>query len=154
MQAQPNTLPPLMSFSAVSGKLARRQRAAQLLLAVIDESIEPRLAINRWPEAVDEPDVSLECAYLALWHFEADEEKQKTELFYMDAQLELLRQIAKQLTEGKDLPPYILTLYKRKPHVRFFYSLSPWRDLFRQAQREWGRFLTFWQGVINLSRNN
>ena len=37
-------------------------------------------------------------AYQALWHFEADEDKQRAEVFYMDAQLELMRQMAVQDT--------------------------------------------------------
>jgi len=96
--------PHLMSFTTPTTQAERRAKAAQLLQAVIDETLEPRMAINRWPESHDSQDPSLDCAYLALWHFEADEVQQKTELFYMDAQLELLQQIAHCLTAGQNLP--------------------------------------------------
>ena len=78
----------------------RRQSAARLLEAVLEERMEARVAINSWPEPLrqlpvdKQPDPSLEAAYQALWYFEADEERHHTEMFYLDAQLELLRQMA------------------------------------------------------------
>lgn len=142
--------PSLLRFVPDEGKTARRQRAAQLLEAVIDERMEPRMAINRWPEPIKEPDLSMDCAYQALWHFEADEDKQKTEMFYMDAQLELLRQMARHFKAGQDFPPYILTLYRKKSPIRFFYSLSPWADGFAIARRCWQEVRHIWQQAIDV----
>lgn len=149
MQAQ-SEQPPLMSFSPVQNQLARRQRAAQLLQAVINEEIEPRIAINRWPEPQQEQDASLDCAYLALWHFEADEEKQKTELFYMDAQLELLRQMARQLQTGQELPPYILSLYRGKKTVRFFWGQAPWLESRYFLQKLGAEIASIWGQALAL----
>lgn len=151
MSSSDNALPPVMAFAKVQGKHARRLRAAQLIEAVLDEQVEPRLAINRWPENDDSPDPSLDCAYQALWHFEADEDKQQSELFYMDAQLELLRQIANTLAKGQDLPPHILRMYYQQPPVRFFYNVSPWQDGLRFFKRIGHDLKAAWQAVRNVS---
>lgn len=143
-------LPPLMQYIPDAGKLSRRQRAAQLLEAVIEEQVEPRVAINRWPEPITEPDASVDCAYQALWHFEADEQKQQTELFYMDAQLELLRQMSRCLKSGQDLPGHILALYRPKSKVRYFQANSPWEDGGRRIQGWWREILGIWHQAIDL----
>lgn len=137
MGSSHSTEPSIMSFALPQTQLERRQRAAQLLEAVIDEAIEPRIAINRWPESPDVPDPSVDCAYLALWHFEADETQQKTEVFYMDAQLELLRQVTSHLKMGRDLPPHILRTYIPAPPVRFYYPGSIWAAIQRYAMGLW-----------------
>lgn len=147
---QTSNPPPLMQFIPDEGKQARRQRAAQLIEAVLDERVEPRIAINRWPEPTQEIDRSLDCAYQALWHFEADEDKQKTELFYMDAQLELLRQIARHLQAGQDLPPYILALYRGKEQVRFFKAESAVIESFNLLRKCWREIRHIWEQALNI----
>lgn len=132
-------------------QLARRQYAAQLLEAVIDERMEPRLAINRWPEPVELPDPSLDAAWQALWHFEADEDKQQTEMFYLDAQLELLRQMALHLKAGRDLPAYFLRTYPEEHQVQFFYDISPVEDSLNTAKRLKAQFLHFWETICRLN---
>jgi hypothetical protein len=132
-------------------QLARRQKAAQLLEDVLDERMEPRLAINRWPEPGDMPDASLDTAWQALWHFEADEDKQQSELFYLDAQLELLRQIARFLKEGRDLPAYFLQPYPEDHQVRFFYDLPPVQDSLRLLRQVKARFWTLWSTAWELN---
>lgn len=142
--------PSLLQFVPDEGKSARRQRAAQLLEAVIDERLEPRMAINRWPEPVKERDLSMDCAYQALWHFEADEDKQRTEVFYMDAQLELLKQMARHFQAGEDLPPYILALYRKKSPIRFFHALPPWADGLVIVRRFWREIRHIWRQAIDV----
>lgn len=155
MSSSPNALPPVMAFAQVQGKAAKRQRAAQLLEAVIQEEVEPRLAINRWPETLDEPvDPSLECAFQALWHFEADEDKQQSEIFYMDAQLELLRQMAQFLKEGKDLPAYMLRMYSPQNKVRFFYLIPPWEEGKRLLRQYGQEVKETWQAAWQLCVGN
>jgi hypothetical protein len=133
----PSSTLDLMSFDLPANLLGRRLKAAGLLAAVIDESMEARLAINRWPLKPDEPDASLDCAYLALWHFEADETKQQTIEFYLDAQLELLKQIAAHLKTGRDLPAHILHTYLPTARIRFYYPLSLWRTYQAFLFRAW-----------------
>lgn len=148
--SQTSGQPPLMGFIPDEGKQARRQRAAQLIEAVLDERIEPRIAINRWPEPNRELDPSMDCAYQALWHFEADEDKQKSELFYMDAQLELLRQMARHLKTGQDLPPHILTLYRGKTHVRFHQSDTAIDESVNLFRRGWQEIRHIWNQALDL----
>jgi hypothetical protein len=142
--------PPIMQHIPDTGKLARRQRAAQLLEAVIEERVEPRIAINRWPEPVIESDPSINCAYQALWHFEADEEKQKRELFYMDAQWELLRQMSRCLKNGEDIPTHILALYPAQKQVRFFQSQSMWADGLKTVRHWWKAIHSIWRQALTL----
>jgi hypothetical protein len=142
--------PPLMQYIPDTGRLARRQRAAQLLEAVIEERVEPRIAINRWPEPIIEPDASVNCAYQALWHFEADEEKQKTELFYMDAQWELLRQMSHCLKKGEDIPHHILALYSPQNQVRFFKTQSMWADGQQTVRHWWQAIHSIWRQALTL----
>lgn len=105
-----------------------RQHAAHLLEAVADERLSASFAINRWPELSVQSDPSLNAAFQALWHFEADEEQQQHELFYMDAQLALLRQMAATLRTGQALAPHFLNAYSPEHTVRFFYNRTPWQD--------------------------
>lgn len=151
--AHPAETPPLMPYIPDQGRLARRQRAAQLLRAVLEEQIEPKLAINRWPEPITEPDPSMDCAYLALWHFEADEEKQHSELFYLDAQLELLRQMSRALERGENLPSHLLALYRPRKAVRFFQEQSPWSVLPLWLRHFWQHSCQSWQQALALLNN-
>lgn len=114
-----------------------RQQVAQLLNDVLDERITAQVAINRWPVPQVVVDPSLECAFWALWHFEADEVQQQTEVYYLDAQLELLRQMAQFLAQGQDLPPYMLATYTGHAPVRFYYPLTPWKGYIKRVQARW-----------------
>lgn len=140
----------MLGFTVPATRKERRLKAAQLLEAVIEESIEPRMAINRWPESQNTPDPSLDCAFIALWHFEADESQQKTELFYMDTQLELLRQIAEHLKAGHELPPYILRTYLPNAPVRFYYPRSVRESGSQFITKLWGQIKTIWFEALSL----
>lgn len=128
----------------------KRKQAGQLLDALLDECISAQVALNRWPETDEPGDSSLDIAYQALWHFEADEDKQQTELFYMDAQLELLRQIAGFLNRGEALPAYMLRIYAPEHHTRFFYPLSFWEDTLRRGRRLADRTISLWRTSLAL----
>lgn len=131
--------------------IALRQRAAKLLEDVLDERISPQLAINRWPEAGELPDPSLEIAYQALWHFEADEDKQQSEVFYLDAQIELLRQMAVFLKDGRELPAYFLKGYSPDHTVRFFYDRTVVEDSSQVARSFWLEVRRIWQTALELA---
>ncbi len=136
-----------MPQNVESQKQTLRKQAAQLLEAVIDERVSPQFAINRWPETVECPDPSLESAFQALWHFEADEDKQKHELFYLDAQLELLRQMAGFLKHGHALPGYFLRSYLPAHRVRFFYLNSPWQGSIQWLGQHWKQWTRGWTEI-------
>jgi hypothetical protein len=127
-----------------------RHQVAQLLEAVIDEQLSAQVAINRWPVPQTVVDASLECAFWALWHFEADEIQQQTEVYYLDAQLELLRQMAKFLEQGQDLPNYMLASYAGQEPVRFYYKQSPWDDYLKRIQMRWAHIRLFYQNAFAL----
>lgn len=150
-----NSLPSPMTFFFPKDRKTCRKRAAQLLEAVLDEQIEPRIAINRWPVNPGEPDASLDCAYHALWYFEADETQQQTELFYMDAQLELLRQMVRLLDRDEDFPDHIRLMYAKEQAVRFFQASSPWMEPVRLLMELRRIFQALWREVrriVNPSR--
>jgi len=139
-----------MSFDAVpSDIITRRKLAARLLEAVVDEEMTPQVALNRWPyqnpEAlIDENDPSLDIAYQALWHFEADETQQKTEIFYLDAQLTLLQQMANTLALGQPLPEHLLEAYTPEHRARFFFNQPLWSTY----QTSWSRWvMRLWEFI-------
>jgi hypothetical protein len=94
-----------------------QQQAARLLLAVLEETLTPRQALARWPVLHEADDASVWAAYHALWHFEADEDVHKTEPYYCDLQLALLRHMAENLASGTAFPAHILAGYAGHPHV-------------------------------------
>lgn len=103
----------------------RRQLAGQLLQQVLDETLTAKQGICRWPllpeGCLEEPDPSLRSAYQALWHFESDEDQQQQEVFYMDLQLELLKQMSQYLRQGNALPHHLAAPYLNT-HVPQFYQ--------------------------------
>lgn len=116
-------------------QLARRREAAFLLASVLEGTLEPRQAINRWPVlcAKEGTDTSLETAYHILWYLEADEDQQR-QPFYLDLQVELLTQVIRWLDRGDDLPRYLQQTYLARPPVYFYQSQNtwqlPWQGLF------------------------
>lgn len=132
-----------MSFDAVQPDIiTRRKLAARLLEAVIDEEMTAQVALNRWPyqnpeDLIDESDPSLDIAYQALWHFEADETQQQTEMFYLDAQLTLLQQIADTLALGEALPEHLLEVYSPEHRARFFFNQPIW-NTYQSSWSRWG----------------
>lgn len=108
-----------------------RVYAGELLDAVIDERIEPRVALNRWPDVIMGKDQALDIAYQSLWHFESDEDLQQSEMFYMDAQLELLKQISIRLKQGSELPNYFSNQYDKALLTDFYRPKSLITDLKR-----------------------
>ncbi|HEY9746057.1 MAG TPA: hypothetical protein V6C99_07555 [Oculatellaceae cyanobacterium] len=127
---------------------AFRKQVAELFEAVLDERITAQVAINRWPVPDTCLDPSLTCAFWVLWHFEADEVQQQSELYYLDAQLELLRQIAFFFNRGQDLPPYILAAYSGQPPVRFYTARTPWQAYGQNLLLLLKRFLQLWRQAV------
>lgn len=129
----------------------RRQQAAALLEAVLDERLAPAVALNRWPDdSGSGQDVSLDVAYQALWYFEADEDRQRTQVFYLDAQLELLRQMAGVLGKGRPLPDYMQQEYSPDWFARYYYPSNPLTDIFRWARRVFAIFWRTWRSAVSL----
>ncbi len=98
--------------------VAARKRAGALMHQLLWDETTANEALTYWPTLQKGllPDDSLQVAYQLVWHFECDEGMagqgpRYTELFYMDIQLELLKQCAGYLLAGHPLPQDIITCY-------------------------------------------
>lgn len=87
-----------------------RQKVAGVLNQVLLQQITPRQGLNTWP-AMSGQDESVDAAYMALMYFEGDEDRQKEELFYADAQLAHLAEIADTLAKGEALEEIVVSQY-------------------------------------------
>jgi hypothetical protein len=146
---------------SVRARQERRRAAAYLLEQVIADRMEPRLAINRWPPAdtaEDAEDMSVSVAMQALWYFEADEDRHGQEVFYLDAQLDLLKQMALLLKEDRDLPAYMLGAYSTDHRPSFYYPHklldnrllnTLWFALRNKLRPWWAAWQKVWSSTIS-----
>ena len=111
-----------------------RQLAGRLIISVLTEQLNVREAIKQFPETTDK---SIECAYHALVHFEADEEMRRLDIEYREAQDDYLESIAQTLIQGKNLPKNIIDEYK--PYYKGISRL--WQDGFDGFWKEFKRFI-------------
>jgi len=111
-----------------------RQLAGRLIISVLTEQTNVREAIKQFPETADK---SIECAYHALVHFEADEEMRRTDIEYREAQDDYLESIAQTLIQGKDLPKNIIDEYK--PYYKGVSHL--WQNGIEGFWKEFKRFI-------------
>lgn len=112
-----------------------RQFVGRLIISVLTEQINVREAIKKFPETSDS---SIECAYHALVHYEADEEMRRTDIEYREAQDEYLESIAQTLIQGKDLPKNIIDEYK--PYYKGTAHL--WKEDAVSIWKEFTRFIS------------
>jgi len=91
-------------------RLSNRQKVADLIIGVLTGQILVREALLQFPS--DKFDKSVECAWHALIHFEADEDMRARDLEFKKEQDEFLFFLANLLREGKDLPINLLKDYK------------------------------------------
>lgn len=89
--------------------IKNRKYVARLVYAVLTERKTAREAILLFPETKDK---SIECAYHALVHFEADEDLRYRDFDYREEQDDYLEFIAQTLAEGKSLPRNIIADYE------------------------------------------
>ena len=111
-----------------------RQLVGRLIISVLTEQINVGEAIKQFPDCTDK---SVECAYHALVHFEADEEMRRTDIEYREAQDDYLESIAQTLIQGKDLPKNIIEEYK--PYYKGVSRL--WQNGFEGFWKEFKRFI-------------
>ena len=113
---------------------ADRKTAGRLIISVLTEQRNVREAIKMFPETDDK---SVECAYHALVHYEADEEMRKYDIEYREAQDDYLDSIAQTLIQGKSLPQNIIDEYK--PYYKGTAHL--WQDGIKGFWKEFKRFV-------------
>lgn len=87
-----------------------RLKVAQLIRQVLIGKFCVREAINQFPHS--SKDESIQAAYHALVHFEADEDLRKRDLLYKEEQDNYLMMISEILEKNEDLPFNIINSYK------------------------------------------
>lgn len=116
------------------GVIQNRQFVGRLIIAVLTEQLNVREAIKQFPDISDK---SVECAYHALVHYEADEDMRGADIEYREAQDEYLESIAQTLIQGKDLPKNIIDEYK--PYYKGISHL--WKEDALSIWKEFKRFI-------------
>ncbi len=86
-----------------------RKLAADVIIGVLTEHICVRDGLLMFPKT-DDP--SVQAAWHALCHYEADEDIRRRDIEYANQQQELLEMIAFTFKDGKELPANIIASYK------------------------------------------
>lgn len=91
----------------------KKERAytAKLIRLVLIGELCVREAIKQFPQ--DCEDTSIEAAYHALIHYEADENLRNNDAIYKDAQDDYIEMIAFTLEKGENLPENVITNYRK-----------------------------------------
>lgn len=88
-----------------------RELVSQLIRYVLIEQLSVREAILQFPR--DTKDRSIQAAYHALVHFEADEDLRNRDEAYKDEQDDYLEYISQTLEKNEDLPNNIIKNYEK-----------------------------------------
>lgn len=88
-----------------------RQYVGNIIINVLTERITVKKALLLFPK--DSEDPSIQAAWHALCHYEADEEIAASDKLYQQEQLEYLEFIAFEFKDGKELPKNIIESYKQ-----------------------------------------
>lgn len=91
-------------------KTKNRLKVSELIVSVLTEQISVRQALLDFPKT--KFDKSIECAWHALIHYEADEDIRAKDLDFKEEQDDFLYFLSTLLKHGKDLPVNILKDYK------------------------------------------
>ena len=91
-------------------EISDRKDVAQLIRLVLVGKCCVREAINQFPNKTE--DESIQAAYHALVHFEADEDLRRRDALYKEEQDNYLMFISETLERGEDLPFNIINSYK------------------------------------------
>ena len=110
---------------------------SELIRKVLVGELTVRNAITLFP--ADTKDKSIEAAFHALVHYEADEDIRRRDILYRDEQDDYLTLIFQTLEQGKSLPDNIIRNYEK-----YYKSADITRpNDFRSNVIRFWRFLTF-----------
>lgn len=104
-----------------------RQYVGHIIINVLTERINVQKALLLFPK--DSEDPSIQAAWHALCHYEADEDISSKDNLFLQEQLEYLEFIAFTFKDGKELPQNIIDSYKQYheealiPHAKSFGGL-------------------------------
>lgn len=111
-----------------------RKFVGRLIYAVLTEKKTVREAILLFPDTKDK---SVQCAYHALVHFEADEDIRYKDIEYRDEQNDYLELMAQTLSTGNCLPQNIIGEYEE-----YYKGTSKvWEKGFKGFCKEFLRFI-------------
>ena len=88
-----------------------RKKVSTLIINVITQKMSVLEALKNYPKNIY--DASLNAAFHALVHFEADEDLRKKDALYKQEQDEYLEEIATTLAKGESLPVNIIKSYEK-----------------------------------------
>lgn len=88
-----------------------RKIISRLIYMTLAETLHVRDAILKFPKDINDP--SIEAAYHALIHLEADEDLRRRDLDYKDEQDDYLEFIAQILQDGNELPKNVIKSYDK-----------------------------------------
>lgn len=111
-----------------------RKFVGRLIFAVLTERKTVKDALLLFPDIKDK---SIECAYHALVHYEADSDIRYHDIEYREAQDEYLEFMAQTLVEGNSLPRNIIADYEQ------YYkgTAKPWKNGIKGFCKEFLRFI-------------
>jgi hypothetical protein len=87
-----------------------RKKTAILIRECLYGGLIVREALKQWPDCYGDP--TLICARHALIHFAADEDINKNDPKYRDAQIEWLENLINILSKGNEIPKNIIESYE------------------------------------------
>jgi len=88
-----------------------RKQVAELIFKVLSGDLCVREALEKFPDKID--DESVQCAWHALIHSEADEELRKNDIEYAQEQDDYLNNMAIMLQNGEILPENNIEEYNK-----------------------------------------
>lgn len=91
-------------------KIKNRKKVSELIISVLTEQISVSQALMSFPR--DKFDKSIECAWHALIHYEADEDIRTKDIDFKEEQDDFLYFLSTLLKDGQNLPVNILREYK------------------------------------------
>ena len=114
--------------------IKNRKYIGRLIYTVLAEQKSVREAIMLFPQSSDK---SIECAYHALIHYEADEDLRYRDFDYREEQNDYLEFIAETLSQGKSLPRNIIADYE--PYYKG--TARKWDNSLKGFWKEFLRFI-------------
>ncbi len=88
----------------------KRQYVGNIIIAVLTERISVKKGLLLFPKGCEDP--SINAAWHALCHYEADEDIKAKDIEFNNQQVELLEMIAFAFKDGNPLPQNIIDAYE------------------------------------------
>ncbi len=123
----------MTASDTLSSYIKDRIKVSELIYAVITSKISVLDALKEFPKNLGDP--TLNAAFHALIHFEADEELRKNDADYKDEQDLYLADIAEILSQGHALPYNIIEEYEKYHKDSLVYPNIDKKTVFRRLKK-------------------